>query len=251
MGDGSDRSSYICKWSSIVIHHFTESLISAFILRTLNYDSARYGLGVTYDTKANITQGLVHGPLVGWEVNRLVTVIQDMAQFAAHPLLVPILAAEVATELSEVGIDGCDHVMMKMEYETGQHPYFQDQKDPLKIDFVPVTRKLNSNSTEVGILEMRVESLLLLFNDLDKTIDLMQDLVPASQLSRFVAESQTLHEHIQYLRSADDNLLLRVHHIQRKAQTQLAVVNVFSSLGRFGTEDICRCTISLLNETIG
>jgi hypothetical protein len=223
---------------------------TAFILRTLNYDSARYGLAVTYDTKANISQGLVHGPLEGWEVNRLLTVIQGKGQSAAHPLLVPILAAEVATELSEVGIDGCDHVMMKMEYETGQHPYFQDQKDPLKIDFIPVTRKLNSNSTEVGILEMRVESLLLLFNDLDKTIDHIQGLIPASSTSRFAAESQALHEHIQYLRSADDNLLLRVHHIQRKAQTQLAVVNPPGLLYRLVTNDIYRCIISLPNETI-
>ena len=199
-------------------------VFSAFILRTLNFDSARYGLAVTHDVRTNIVQAFVHGSLEGWEVQRFLTLVRGMRQFAAHPLLLPILAAELATQLSELGIDGSDHVMMRLEYTTGQHPYFQDQKDPLTIDFIPVTTKLNSNSTEVGIHEMRLESLLLLFKNLDTMNNYLQGSPFAYQRRSNHYSCQVLGEHVQYLRSCNENLLFRVHHIQRKAQTQLAVV---------------------------
>ena len=185
-------------------------------------------MAVTYDTVSNTVRGLLHGVEEGWQADRFLTMNSEMAKYAAHPLMIPLLAATLMIEQNEASIEASDRIIMGLEYETGQHPYSQHQKDPLTIDFVPVTRRLNNNGTEAGIYEMRTEQLLLLFDDLDKANDDLGQTVAALQTKQNKERSQTMRELTQYLRSQNQNLLPLVKHVQRKAQMQLSVASIFT-----------------------
>ena len=165
----------------------------------------------------------------GWESQRLLALLQERASFAMHPMLVPIVAAEIATYVSAVTVDAADKRMLDIEIATGQHPYDDEHRvDPMKIDFVKSTRDLNSNSTNLGILEMRMENQRRLFNEIKDIIDELPVLVENEDRRKYLQQiSRSLKEQVEYLASQNENLLFRVHHIQRKAQTQLAVVYNF------------------------
>jgi len=82
-----------------------------FVFWMLDYVYAQYGMAISYDVKTGITSGFVHGMVEGWESQCLLSLIEEHAHLSIHPMLVPIIAAEIATYVSALTVDHADKML--------------------------------------------------------------------------------------------------------------------------------------------
>ena len=180
------------------------------------------------DIQKSFSYGLINGLVEGGTLERLLDLLHDFSDFTLHPLLIMIVLAEVycgqLQEHSEWSTDDVNEV----EIATGQHSYIgiDNAVDPFKIDFVSLTKRLNSRSADVALIEAKAEyqqhQLQKIVNYLDEFNALLLD---GSRKRRILQMSQSLREHVEYQQSMIENILVWNRYNQRKVQTQLAVVS--------------------------
>ncbi len=121
--------------------------------------SIEYGLATSHDVETGVTCGLIHGLVEGSTLGSLVNLLRECSEFALHPLLIPIAASEVYLDQLHASCGALNQRLLDMELAIGQHSYKGEYKDvdPLKIDFLSLTRRLNSDSITLGQLDVRVE----------------------------------------------------------------------------------------------
>lgn len=165
----------------------------------------------------------MYGLINNEEGQRLVQLISRLGRLMAHPMLLPFIVAQVRMEAAERQLTVQNNRVITLEHLTGHHPYKSGRLvDPLKLDFTSTIKDLNGRDTDLGIIEIRLESCLSVLSDILTHMDAPS--VPNS-IDDLKMISQELSEQIAYLQSQGKSMLLRVHHLRKKVSTQLAVVS--------------------------
>jgi hypothetical protein len=144
---------------------------------------------------------------------------------ALHPLLLPILATELATERGRYMIHDCEKEAADIENKTGQNPYDRKQVDLQNSQLPGLRLDAISIICKCGIHLASTKSRLLCLEQSRQLFD--QE--PCSTLStsgckQFREASSQLKDFIGYLESKNKNLVTKVQLVQQQAETQLAVV---------------------------
>ncbi|MCJ1243175.1 hypothetical protein MMC30_000372 [Trapelia coarctata] len=123
-----------------------------------------------------------------------------------------------------------DDTIQELELATGQQDYAGRDNivEPMKIDFMSVTKRLNNMCGVLGQLELRAEYQR---HQLQKMILYMDGLLKLPldprRKERILQISRPLEEHVEYLASRTESVMLSIRDKQQTARTQLAVVYNF------------------------
>jgi hypothetical protein len=142
---------------------------------------------------------------------------------ALHPLLLPILATELATERGRFMIDLCKKEAEGVERKTGQSPF--DRKENAK----PEDRELpNIRLEAISVIckcSIHLEGTKSRLLCLEQARQLLSENTCDLSSPKQCQEASTkLRDFIGYLASKNENLLNKVQLAQLRAETQLAVV---------------------------
>jgi len=171
---------------------------------------------------------MINGLERRWMLKDLVELLHECSEYALHPMLVPIIAAEVFLSRIYEKDGSTNELVQELELATGQVDYEGKNNivEPMKIDFMSVTKRLNSVCRVLGQLEIRAEYLR---HQLPKIIMYMDEfvrpLLEPRRKERILHMSQPLKEHVEYLASRTESVLLCIRDKQQAARTQLAVVS--------------------------
>ncbi|KAL9636157.1 MAG: hypothetical protein Q9164_002996 [Protoblastenia rupestris] len=145
-------------------------------------------------------------------------ILRALHEYVDVSMLLPLALAQVRFEVAEQLVTDANLAMIELEQQTGHHPYIAPYTplvlEDTNIDFIHLTKELNSTSTQVGITQFRLEALLLHLTSIE-------DELSASTLP---IQASHLKQHTHFMRSQIQNMLLRINHLNRKAQNQLSVV---------------------------
>lgn len=193
--------------------------------------SIEYGLATSHDVETGVTCGLIHGLVEDSTLGSLINLLHECSEFALHPMLIPIVASEMFLGQLQ-GVHSMLHGgLLDMELATGQHNYVgtYTNVDPLKIDFLSLTRGLNGKSLALGQLEVRVEyqqhqiQRVVVYND-----ELLNLPLDARRKEKILQMSESLQEHVEYIASQLKDVVAQTRIAQRRVSTMLSVVSAFN-----------------------
>ena len=204
-----------------------------YTFSTHAFSGQNYCLAIRFDIQNGITHGILRGTMDGLE-DWLIPQVKSCRDLSFHPLLVPILTAEldqvdIVNRLISIGQD-----MRAAEFSTGQHHYFtygplesvEKPVNTMEINFVSLTKELNSISTSIGNTLLKIECQGLHLQKIGGFVDeLPLQILDSTRKERVIQGSQGLKEKLEYLMNQNENVLIYAHAIERRVQTQLAVVN--------------------------
>ncbi|MCJ1371249.1 hypothetical protein MMC20_002464 [Loxospora ochrophaea] len=149
-------------------------------------------------------------------------------ELASHPMLLPLVVGELLLKLYSEKVDSADGRLEKGEEVTGMHTFAHRPKgNPLSIG-IETTRSLNSSSTTLGVLEMRLNGLLHLFETIAQYSTFLSTIIPQERKETYLRDDFVLREKMDNHLSLCKSLLQRVVYNQRRATTQLAVAYNFA-----------------------
>lgn len=196
-----------------------------FVLKIGLHVTGHYALALSYNIANGLTCGVVLAQTQLPDPTKLVDLLIDMKELCCHPMLVPVILVDLVMRTTMEKTDYYDKQLTLTEETTGQHSYRRRYiGEPPEIDFVTITRKLNSTSSHFGVCEMRFNSALLANRTTIEYMDWLQRAIPRDMANQLRRDSRKLQEHVDYLSSLSNNFLLRVQYNQKRVQTQLAVV---------------------------
>lgn len=190
-----------------------------------------YGLATSHDVETGVTRGLIHGLVEGSNLGSLIDLLQERSEFALHPLLIPIAVFEVYLREIQEFHNALIQRLTGMENAIGQHDYTGEENyvAPLKIDFLSLTRKLNTEVICIGQLESQAQyqqhqiQKIVVYNDELLTLPL-----DARRKKNLLQMSQSLKEHVEYMASQLEDILARIRIDQRRVAMMLSVVRALN-----------------------
>ena len=191
----------------------------------------QYGVAVSYDKQTGISSAMINGFGESQMLKDLIELLKECSESALHPLLVPTLAAEVYLSRIYEQDSLTDDTVQELELAIGQQEYVHEKNvvEPMKINFMSVTKRLNNMCGVLGQLELRAEYQRHQLQKIISYVDEFSELpLEPSRKRRISQISPLLKEHAEYLASRTESVLLSIRDKQQIARTQLAVV---SSLG--------------------
>ena len=202
------------------------------MLKTRNNRTERRRLAITYDTKTHVTYGLIHGILDKWHCKVFLKEVQEQqAQSFIHPLFIPVLVTNFAISECYVFIESDRSVMLDIEFATGQHTWRQEPGNcnpcfiPEDLDLISLTRRLNGITGSLCVTEANMKSQGILLKTIGAYMDeLLEHISDTKQRENLRVTGKQLSEKIEHLTTWNELLLFEVQSLQRRAQTQIAVV---------------------------
>ena len=177
-------------------------------------------VAASWDCERNITYAYLHCTSESSEesIPRIKRFITQMASYALHPLLLPVLIMDLETNLTLREDGRWTREINEIEKETRQRPYDSEAVDPLNLNLSSIMQRLNGCSVFLSLIEQESEVMLLHLNQVHEILDV--------QLTSLILgnPSRTLTKHVEFLINSRKNLLLRLQNLQRRSQTQLAFV---------------------------
>lgn len=167
------------------------------------------------------------------DIQSLYTSLTEEKDLVDHPMWLPVVVGRFVSDLFAEKIDSVYRRLTKIEDTTGMNPLDSRPKvDPLAMDMLETTRDLNSCSSTLSLLEMRISSLIQTCETTLQYNKYIYDVVPVGRKESLRSDQQRLEDSIDNLMNLCKGLLLRVVHNQKRATTQLAVVSISSLVGK-------------------
>ncbi|KAI9870322.1 MAG: hypothetical protein M1830_004380 [Pleopsidium flavum] len=162
------------------------------------------------------------------EISGLLTLLARAKDLADHPMFLPVIVGNFVSKLFAQKIDSANRRLNGIEETTGMHTFdWRPKGNPFAMDMLQTTRSLNSCSATLGVLEMRISSLIQMFETILRYNDYIYDAVPTDRKEGLRESQYVLDDSIENLINLCKSLLLRVVYNQKRATTQLAVVYNF------------------------
>jgi len=200
-----------------------------FVFKLGIFQPGYYHLALSYSAHNNLTYALI---LCKTKLNSVptdTTILQNLhthTSFTTHPLLLPLIIVDLCIASSATRIESVDYQLDELEETTGQHEWVNRPRgDPMELDFVSVTRKLNFISGTLGGESMRVKGTLLTLEKIVEEIDLLVLSGSGdSGAGNLKGQGKVLKEMVAYYSNKCQNLSLRAEFEEKRVQTQIAVV---------------------------
>jgi hypothetical protein len=170
---------------------------------------------MSYDGESGLTKAFIHC----MDYKDLLRSLEQTMSLARHPLLLPIIIAGLVIGISSKPINSHQKTITEViEVATGQNEYtFAKKVNRLTIRHRSLTKQTNELITNLVWTEMKLKSLSLFYDQLDKSgPDCWNDIKKSIPLA--------LKGMIEHQRSVTDNLLLSSQNVRERAQSQLSVV---------------------------
>jgi len=204
--------------------------VIGFVFRFGIFRPSYYQLALSYDPHTNLTHGLLLSKTADHEFPLMTQSLKQYQAHCTHPLLTAALLAKIIIASTARRIQEVDRGLNELEETTGQHEYINiPMKNPLKLDFMAATRRLNFVGRTLGVEKMRADATILTLELISKQVEELKKLTSGSDnenklklpedSSRMVDELITCHI------NACQNLALRAEYEEKRTQTQLAVVS--------------------------
>lgn len=225
---------------------FVVDYLAAILYRTFLVPN--YAIAVSCDVKNCTSSAVIFGSYEGRDDNQVL--LRDMLkryeEMAWHPLLLPILAIELATERSRFMMNGCKAEVHKLEQKTGHHPYdrgktierqINDQREARDHQHLQHTQLSGQKLLDLRLDAIRIigtcaihdtntKSRLLCVQDAERAFDKIMSDTTMCEREQFHASSNKLRNIIAYVTAKNKMLLDKVEHVQQIAKMQLDVVSI-------------------------
>ena len=196
--------------------------------------TGHYTFSISHDGRTGVTNVLILAQSRYHDLGRLLQILGESQTLHSQPLLVSALVVGLVMNLASEKIEFADHRINVFEEDLGQHTYVTRRiGDPLKIDFTLTTRMLNSQSTTLGINEMRLNAILLVLEKVGAYSKIFAGMRKEENLQVIKDANLYFEEHVEYLQTMCRHLFLRNSYEQKRTQTQLAVVCTLSRFSGF------------------
>jgi len=168
---------------------------------------------------------------------------------SSQAMLLPQLLMEISMRVSIRKIAASAARLDRTDEATGYHTYKSRPKgDPLSIDFLQTTQSLGSTSTTLGIVEMRLKSLLLMLDFVIKENAAITRPKSSVLGVQYQMQAVDLAQHLNHLRFLCENLLFQAQFLQGRTQRLHQVVSSRALYTDF-TLMVYRYTLSCLRRT--
>jgi hypothetical protein len=187
-------------------------------------------MALSYAPTQNLTYAVLllkplHQPAGTSHFTRLLQNLRASPLFT-HPLLLPVLIAELSIVKSDERFLWTDQELHKLEQATGQHEWVDRiLGDPMALDYNNATKTLNFVSRCIGLETMRVKEILLIFEFIKGEVDSLATFGVADVEEK----GKCLKELVMYHINVCENFLLRAEFQDKKVKALTAVVS-FSPL---------------------
>lgn len=184
---------------------------------------------LSHDASTNLTHGLLLSKTNDHEISTLIEALKRKSGKCKHPLLLAVLIVETVNNSISARIQTANYRLNELEETMGQHEYInRPMGNPLELDFLSTTRRLNFIARTLAGEGMRIGATLLI---LDKISRETRELARAAEIDGTVLSSGTsvsdtsmIDEMVAHHVDACQNLALRAQYEEKRTQTQLGVV---------------------------
>ncbi|TVY43824.1 hypothetical protein LOCC1_G004859 [Lachnellula occidentalis] len=207
---------------------------NCFVFRFGVFRPSYYQLALSHDPLTNITHGLLLSKTTHHGFPLLIQTLKQHQIHCTHPLLTAALLSKIVITAVANRVQAVDRILNELEETAGQHEYINiPLRNPLEMDFMTATRRLNFVGRTLGVERMRAEAMILALGVMGKDIAGFGKLISTStsddengratheDATRMVGELITCHV------DECQNLALRAEYEEKRTQTQLAVVYQF------------------------
>jgi hypothetical protein len=141
--------------------------LEGFFLLTSGREREKYGQVMSYDGESGLTRAFIHC----MDYEELLRRLKQTMTMAEHPLLLPIIIAELIIEISSSQMRPHQKDITEgIEVATGQNQYnFAKKVNRLTIDHRNLTKQTNILMTNLVWTEMKLKSLSLLYGRLNNS----------------------------------------------------------------------------------
>ena len=202
-----------------------------YIFKTRNNRNERRRLAITYDIATHVTYGLVHGITDKWRCEVLLNETREQAQSFIHPMFIPALVTRLAIYECYHYIETDRREMYSVELATGQNIWLQDSRNrnkdfiPQELDLISLTRRLNGIMSSLCVTEVNLKSQGIMLQKIGAYMEeLLEHISDLKHREELRATGKQLSEMIENITTWNEILLFEAQSLQRRAQTQLAVV---------------------------
>jgi hypothetical protein len=181
---------------------------------------------MSYDGDTGVTRAF----LQCMDYRDLLRRLKETKHPARHPMLLPILIAELVIKLSSTQMHWHQTMITEgIEVSTGQNAYsFEEKVNRLTIKHRDLIKQTNVLITNLVWTEMKLKSLSLFYDRLGNSTpnywSHIEDLLPANRGDQVKEAAEALQGMIEHQQSVTDNLLLSAQNVRERAQSQLSMV---------------------------
>jgi hypothetical protein len=120
-----------------------------------------YQYAILHNSESKSTHGIIISKSTPHVVPQILEALQAQAEFCDQAALLPIVTSELFIVFSQERLRDVENKLKELEESMGQHEYKNRPRgNPLEIDFLATTRKLNYVSKKVGKDESRMTCML-------------------------------------------------------------------------------------------
>jgi hypothetical protein len=182
---------------------------------------------MTYNADSNVTSGLVYATKTGPDRQDIISRTSEMADLACHPMLVPVLVAQATVEAAEANLRVCANDIKHTEYETGQSILLcHEMTDPLSIDFLPLTRKLNRVDSVAGRIEVCTDSISVFLDSMADCFNHISKVTSPACPQHSEPQSELLKQQIAWLQSQSAVIRNRARYARTTTATQRSLISL-------------------------
>jgi hypothetical protein len=152
----------------------------AFFFKFVIFQPVYYQITLNYSPVTKLTCGLIIAKTRHHDFETIVRSLGQHESFITHPLLLPVLVADLNIASSTKRIHTANWLLNEVEEMTGQHQGINRPiGDPFKLDYTATIRKINTASRTLSAEVMRVKGILV---NMDRIIHESEKLIIASDL---------------------------------------------------------------------
>ncbi|TVY85962.1 hypothetical protein LAWI1_G008179, partial [Lachnellula willkommii] len=184
----------------------------------------------------NLTHGLLFSQTADHEFPLLIQTLKQHQTHCIHPLLTAALLSKIVITSTANRIHAVHRNLNELEENAGQHEYIDTpMRNPLEMDFMAATRRLNFVGRTLGVERMRAGTMILALEFMGKEVDGLRKLISTSTANSddgnhskpYEDATKRVDELISCHMNECQNLALRAEYDEKRTQTQLAVVYQF------------------------
>jgi hypothetical protein len=214
--------------SHLNIQEYFTQASTGFVIRFGVFRPSYYQLALSYDPHTNLTHGLLLSKTADHEFPLMIQSLKQYQAHCTHPLLTAALLSKIIITSIATRIQAVDQSLNELEETTGQHEYINiPMRNPLELDFMAATRRLNFVGRTLGVEKMRADATILTLELMSKEVNELKKLTSCADDEsdlKYHDPSKMVDELITCHINACQNLALRAEYEEKRTQTQLAVV---------------------------
>ncbi|CZR70210.1 uncharacterized protein PAC_20111, partial [Phialocephala subalpina] len=197
--------------------------LRGLIFKIAFYRTDFYQIAISYDSKTNVTHGLILSKTRGFENLPLLKRLRDEQLYCDQPLLLPLLAVELVIESCFERLHISDLKINDLQDGMGQHEYDDHPVgSPLELDFLATTRALNHVGKRVGVDSIRLGAAIIALENMKSWgIEMTKQSVEKEEVASTIDEKMT------YLADTCRVLQLEAEYEEKRTGALIQVVYQF------------------------